>query len=373
MKVAVVGTRGFPNVQGGVETHCENLYAKLAEKGVEVTVYSRRPYVDPSVRAYRGVRLVPLAAIKQKFLEALLHTAYGIVRAKLDGAQLVHIHAIGPSFCAPLAKLLGLKVVTTHHGPDYARAKWNKFARKFLKHSEKVGARRSDKVISISGLISKDLYARFGVDSPVIPNGIKVHSEAFGEQMLQKYGLEKRRFILSVGRLVPEKGMHDLVDAFRRTGLAERGWKLVIVGGADHRDKYSLELEARARAVPGVVMTGFMHSDLIGELYHWRGLFVLASYHEGLPIVLLEALSHGPEVLVSDIAPNKEVGLPKDRYFETADVEDLARKIKHFAEHPKPWTEFGFDPQKVLEKYSWDRIADETLKVYQTVLGGRQA
>jgi glycosyltransferase involved in cell wall biosynthesis len=246
VKIAVVGTRGFPNVQGGVETHCEKLYTHLAKRGCHVTVFTRKSYVDPKLKKYRGINLVALDAHKSKFLEAIFHTAYAIMRARLVHPDIVHIHAIGPSILAPFARALGLRVVVTNHGPDYARAKWHGLAKWLLKLSERIGSQCANRVISISGLIQEDLYNKYRVDSKVIPNGISPRTVVEEEGLLRKHDLEKHKYVLSVGRLVPEKGMHDLIDAFVASGLSRRGWKLVIVGKADHEDRYSIWLKERA-------------------------------------------------------------------------------------------------------------------------------
>lgn len=145
------------------------------------------------------------------------------------------------------------------------------------------------------------------------------------------------------------------------------GWKLVIAGKADHEDKYSRELEKKAKASPNIILTGFITGKPLQELYSHAGLFVLPSYYEGLPIALLEAMSYGLSCIVSDIPANKEVGLSEERYFKAGDIEGLSSKIKEFA--AKPMTEEQKSRQIALlkEKYDWNKIAEETLKVYQEI------
>ncbi|MBI3617230.1 MAG: glycosyltransferase [Candidatus Omnitrophica bacterium] len=162
MKPIIPGTRGFPNVQGGVETHCENLYPCLARLGCDVTVITRRPYVDPGVTSYRGVRLVPLDCPRNKFLEAIVHTLKGVLLARKTGCDILHIHAVGPALMAPLARLLGLKVVMTHHGPDYERKKWNMAAKVVLKMGEWEGCVFANAIIAISRTIAGQIKRSYG-------------------------------------------------------------------------------------------------------------------------------------------------------------------------------------------------------------------
>lgn len=370
MKIAVLGTRGFPGVQGGIESHCENLYTELAKRGCEVVVFTRKPYVDASVSTHKGVRLVALPSVKNKFLETMLHTFYGLFKAKQEKPDLLHIHAIGPSIFSPLAKMMGMKVVVTNHGPDYDRQKWNAFAKQFLITAEMVGSRSADGVISISDLIAKSLETKYQVQSEVIPNGVLAPAkEQYGTEALTTYGLEPQKYVLAVSRFVPEKGLHDLIQAFNKSHIGRDGdWQLVIAGQADHEDEYSANLKKLAQENPSVVLTGYVTGEPLQQLYAHRGLFVLPSYHEGLPIVALEALSYNYRCLISDIPANLEINLPKERYFRTGNINELAKKIDQFAKHPMLSENDQEIVDKILDHYCWDRIADDTLGLYQSVV-----
>jgi len=372
MKVIVLGTRGFPDVQGGVEKHCENLYPELVKRGCEVTVFTRAPYVDPSKNEYKGVKLIPLKCHRSKHLEAFTHTFKGVLAAKKFKPDILHIHAVGPSLFVPFAGILGLRTVMTHHGPDYARKKWNGFARAVLRWGERNGCKNARAVICISEAIAKDVRNKFKRDVEVIPNGVMIPQEAQGTEALERFRLAKGKYILAVARFVPEKGLHDLIEAFQTTqgqspknGDSSFRWKLVIAGDADHEDEYSRNLKKRAGAVKGVVLTGFLSGKPLAELYSHAALFVLPSYYEGLPIVLLEAMSYGLSCIVSDIPANKEVGLPEERFFRAGDVEGLVKKIREFIMRPLTAQERHSQIKMISERFNWDRIADETLKVYK--------
>ncbi len=364
MKVFVLGLRGFPNVQGGIETHCQNLYPRIVRQTASrVIVCARKPYVDPALENFEGVDLISLDCSRNKYLETLLHTYHGVWAAKKSGADILHLHAVGPSVWTPLAKLLGLKVVVTHHGQDYKRQKWNLFARLFLRFCEMMGMLFADRVIAVGGHIAALICRRYHRDVVVIPNGVSPRDPGSEENILRQYRLEKRHYILAVGRLVPEKGFHDLVDVFIR--LRHEGWKLVVVGQADHADAYSKGLESRMRENPDIVMTGFLGGKPLQQIFYHAGLFVLPSYHEGLPIVLLEAMSAGLSCIASDIPGNREVCLQDSRYFPPGDQEKLAKLLTKFMQNPFTEEERRMQIQSILSKYDWDKIAERTFAVYR--------
>ena len=370
MKIAVAGTRGFPGVQGGVENHCEKLYARLAEKGCAITVFTRKPYVDSNITAYKGVSLVPINCTKNKFLEAIIHTFKGVLKARNLDPDILHIHAIGPSLFAPLARILGMRVVVTNHGPDYERKKWPLPARLFLKSCERMGAVFANGIIAISENIAVDIRRKYNRDAFVLPNGVDIPETANTDNILDKIGLVRNKYILAVGRLVPEKGFHDLIEAFNglKQDTGTREWKLVIAGDADHADNYSKFLKAEADKNSNIVLTGFLTGQPLKELYSHAGLFVLPSYHEGLPIVLLEAMSYGLSCIASDIPANKNIDLHEDRFFKAGKVDLLASKIREFIS--KPWEDKDRKEQirMIADKYNWEKIAEETLKVYMRVV-----
>jgi len=368
MKIAVLGMRGFPKVQGGVETHCEKLYLQLAKFGCEIKVFTRSPYVDPKIKVYKGVDLIPINCPKRKSFEAIGHSFFGVFAAKKIDPDILHIHAIGPSLTIPLARALGMKVVMTNHGPDYERKKWGRFAKFILKLGENLGSRWANAIICISKTIADNIRRKYNKIATVIPNGVIMPEIMQSTNILKKYGLEKGKYILSVGRFVPEKGFHDLIEAFNQFPIAN--CQLVIVGRADHPDRYSLNLEKKASKNNNIILTGFLTGKSLQELYSHAGLFVLPSYHEGLPIVLLEAMSYGLSCIASNIPANRNVELPRERFFTTGNVREIAKKIKEFVDKPLTDEEKRNQLNVILERYNWEKIAEKTLEVYQIVAYG---
>lgn len=366
----VLGLRGFPGVQGGVETHVEHLSPLLVEMGCEVTVLVRSPYQHAWIGPeWKGVKFVPLWAPRSKGLEALLHTFLGTLYAAVKRPDILHIQAIGPAVMTLPARLLGLRVVVTHHGPDYDRQKWGYFARFVLQLGERWGMRWSNRRIVISKVIADLIRGKHGAESALIPNGVVLPQLPDSTETLTAFGLTPGHYVLLVGRLVPEKRHLDLMAAFQQAGLPD--WKLVFVGGADHPDAYQREVMDKANET-GVVMTGFQRDLALQELYAHAGLFVLPSSHEGLPIALLEALSYGLPVLASDIPANLEVGLPAERYFPLGNIPALADGIRRLLGKNQTLEERETIRSWVTERYDWRDIAGKTVGLYVDCLGGKQ-
>ena len=377
MKIVVTGTRGIPNIMGGVETHCEELFPRMVERGFDVTLIRRSNYVKGEVdgvpakdlKEWKGVKLVTIPSPKKKSFEAIIHTFRAINEAKRLGADVLHIHAIGPALLVPYAKLLGMKVVFTHHGPDYDRDKWGFAAKTILKMGERMGCMFADDVIVISNVIKNLIAKKYGRTKNVhlIYNGVSKPEICDYPEYFDELGIEKGKYILGMCRFVPEKNLHHLVEAYKQLimnneELKNSGVKLVLAGDTDFEDDYSLGLKKMARE-NGVVLTGFIKGRKLHSLLTNCRCYCLPSSHEGLPIALLEAMSYGVKVLVSDIPANLEVGLPKDDYFHCGDVEELASKLEKIINAQLEHVDYD------MSKYDWDKIADEVGGVYNRAFG----
>lgn len=362
MKIVVTGTRGIPAIPGGVETHCEELYPRIAALGNDVTVIRRTPYVPSGDTAvsFKGVKLVDVYAPKKKSLEAAVHTFLAVLKARRMNPDIVHIHAVGPSLMVPIARLLGLKVVTTNHGPDYNRQKWGRLAKYVIKLGEKWGAKYSNKVIVISKTIAGILSDNYGrTDTTLIYNGVSTPEKSTRTDYLESLGLSANdKYFLTVGRFVKEKGFHDLIDAYVASGIKD--FKLVIAGDPDHPDSYSEALKHKAEEA-NIILTGFIKGEKLNQVFSHASVFVLPSYHEGLPISLLEAMSYNIDVVVSDIEANKLDCLETDDFFRVGDIKALSEKLSQKASN------YIRDRKYDLSPYNWDTIAAQTLEVYQQV------
>lgn len=367
LRVTVLGLRGFPGIQGGIETHAEHLYPALARMGCEVEVIVRSPYWQESAPRWPGIRFRRLWSPRSAGVEALVHSLLGVLYAAVRRPDILHIHAIGPSIVTPLARLLGLRVVVTHHGADYEREKWGRLARLVLRTGEALGMRFANGRIVITATIRDAIRRKYGVDAAVIANGVRIPQRPATTEALTRFGLAPGRFLLSVSRMVPEKRHLDIIDAFERA--APRGWKLALVGGIEPEDDYIRSVRRRAAANPDIVLTGLQTGVPLGELFANAGLFVLASSHEGLPIALLEAISFGLPVLASNIPANREVGLPEERYFPLADVAALTERITGLTAPDSSACVTDGWWELLRQRYDWNRIAAQTLGVYYGLLG----
>lgn len=366
MKIHVTGLRGIPGVMGGVESHCEELLPRVKARNSEldITVLCRAPYVGEGSRTYRGLSLEALPSPRSKSLEAIVATFIAILYAWFHGAHIIHIHAIGPSLLTPLARILGMKVIVTHHGADYERAKWGMFARFVLRLGERSALIWAHRVIAVSPSLAQELEQLFPSQAhkvAYIPNGAPrmPASEADPEATIKALGLDPGNYILGVGRLVPEKGFDDLIDAFLSSHQPE-GRRLVIVGGADHETDYVRSL--RAKACDRVIFLGFQPRTVIKCLYENCALFAMPSYHEGLPIAALEAASCTAPMILSDIPANVDLGLSAERYFPVGDTARLARLLE--SSHPAIVAE----AEMVRRRFDWDRSADSTAKLYRSMV-----
>jgi glycosyltransferase involved in cell wall biosynthesis len=364
MRVYVIGTRGFPGIQGGVEKHCESLYPLIGRNGWQVTVFRRKPYVDSGNESviFKNIFFKDIWTIKEKSFEAIIHSFIAAVICIIERPDIVHVHNIGPSLVLPLLKLGRLKTVVTYHSPNYEHSKWSSLAKLILKTGERFVTIFADQII----FVSKTQHDKISCNNKsLIANGVFLPVPSSSSDYLQKIDVQSKQYILAVARFVPEKGLHDLIEAF---SSLNKPYKLVIAGDADHETDYSRDLCRRASEDPRIVMTGYVTGEPLNQLYTHARLFVLPSYHEGLPIVLLEAMSYGLPVLVSDIPANKEVGLPQERYFKCGDVNDLKEKMTALIERDLTSDEREKIRGQIEAKYNWDCIAGQTIAVYRKAL-----
>jgi glycosyltransferase involved in cell wall biosynthesis len=359
----MLGLRSVAKGQGGVEAHVDQLAQELDRAGLVVEIVVRSPYAgkEKTQRGF-GTRIVPIWSPAGQRLEAFIHSVLGVLYAANARPRILHIHAVGPSLVAPLARLAGLAVVTTHHGEDYNREKWGPVARRMLRLGEWSAARFSNARIVVSSSLARKLGGKFGVEFNYVPNGVRLPRPVASRISLAEWGLEPGRYLLNVGRIVPEKRQLDLIKAFAKLAIPDV--KMVIAGTADHPSEYSREVARMADETPGVVMVGFVSGQPLAELYSNAGLFVLPSSHEGLPIALLEAMAYGNRVLASDIDANLNVGLPVECHFSLGAIEELTNALRRGLE--QSGTGKRVDWSDLLTDYDWMDIAQRTMAIYRS-------
>ncbi|MEO8685184.1 MAG: glycosyltransferase family 4 protein [Devosia sp.] len=363
--VMMIGLRSHGGGQGGVEKHVACLAEEYDRLGLGTCIVVRSPYAAEA-RTQVGISTwtKSLWSPRHVALEAPVHSVLATIYAAVVRPKVLHIHAVGPSLVAPLARLFGLKVVCTHHGQDYDREKWGRMAKFALRAGERCQAMFAHGRICVSKSLSVALTGRYGRVFEYIPNAVRMPPTPDTFETLANFGLTPGKYIVNVGRLVPEKRQIDLVKAFAQIGRTDLS--LVLVGAADHASSYAAELTTLAAATPGVVMTGFQRGQCLAELIGGAAVFALPSTHEGMPIAALEAMSMQRPLVISDIPPNLDLGLPATCYHEVTSVESLAERLRETLDRHAGEAIPMQDWSSYLEPYDWSIVAGQTLALYQT-------
>ena len=375
LRIAFIGSRGVPAGQGGIERHVEELGARLAERGHDVSVYCRRNYLADRPEQHRGMRLRHLPSISSKSLDFIAHSALSTLHAMPRRPDIIHYHAIGSALVAPLPRLAGgAGIVLTVHGLDQDREKWAGPGRLALKLAASLSATVPHETITVSQALADHYASRYGRPATYIPNGAPTAEWQPLRGIGERLGIRQKGYFLFVGRLVPEKRPDLLIQAFRRLPGELR---LVVAGSSGFTDRYAAELAALAAGDPRVVMAGGVYGDDLAQLYSNAAAFVLPSSLEGLPITLLEAAAHGAPVIASDIAPHCEVigaSGPGARLFPSGDRDALTAALAHhLGDRSAEETGAAELSRRVMQRYSWDLAVESTELVYERVLERRAA
>jgi glycosyltransferase involved in cell wall biosynthesis len=371
MKIAMIGQRGVPATFGGVERHVEELGARLAADGHEVVIFCRRGYGDTEPERYRGMRLVHQHTVDSKHLESFVASATATVATVGRGYDVVHYHAVGPGLFSPIARALsGARVVQTIHGLDGERAKWGRGASALLRFGTWLSARVPHRTIVVSKSLQDAYRDRYERESVHIVNGTPEVTQRPAAAITERWGLTRGSYVLSVGRLVPEKAPEHLLAAFADVPGDTR---LVLAGGSSHTDEYVDELHSMAAADPRVIMAGYVFGAELEELYSNASAFVLPSLLEGLPLTLLEAASYGCSIVASDIPPHLEVvgaSGPGARLFATGDIPALTKAMTEALQAPPDEERAGAEAlsARVRATYSWDRATSDTEALYTELI-----
>lgn len=374
----MLGGRGLPATYGGVERHVEELGARLVARGHEVTVYCRPHYTDrASGSTYRGMRLEVLPGIASKHLDALSHTAVAAAHAARQGFDVVHYHAVGPGLISPLSRASGRgAVVLTVHGLDFGREKWGLGARLALQLSARMSAHVPDRTIVVAEGLRDHYRDSYGVETSYVPNGVTpaAPDPDATPYDLAELGVKPDDYLLSVGRLVPEKGHLLLLEAF--AGLpADSRPQLMVVGGDSFTGDYVKTVTERAAGLPDAHLPGFLYGDALHAAYANARLFVQSSTLEGMPLTVLEAAAHSRPLVLSDIPVHRQLlghDRPGARLFTSGDSASLAAALGRALRDPEAEAAGGRQiGAELLDRFSWDHTVDGTLAAYDEALHAR--
>ena len=370
LRIAVFGQKRLSR-EGGVEIVVKELCTRMAQQGCHVTCYNRSghhvsgaEYDDIDNTNYEGIRQKCVPTIEKKGLAAVSSSFFAALYSAFGKYDVVHIHAEGPAFFCWIPKLFGKRVVNTIHGLDWDREKWRgSIASKFIRGGEKNAVKYADEIIVLSKGVQDYFKETYGRETHFIPNGVNRPQIREANLITEKFGLKKDSYILFLGRLVPEKGIRYLVEAFKNVKTDK---KLVIAGGSSDTDSFMAELKELANGDARILFTGFVQGAMLDELYSNAYIYTLPSDLEGMPLSLLEAMSYGNCCLVSDIPECAEVVEDKALIFKKSDVKDLQEKLQDACDHPEK-----VDVHKkqaadfICKKYNWDEVVKETMKLYR--------
>lgn len=371
LKVAMIGHKRIPSREGGIEIVVEELSIRMAKKGIEVTCYNRKGKhaLDKSqkvnhIKEYKGVKLKSVLTIDMKGLAAMTSSFFGAIKILFSKNNIVHFHAEGPCAMIPIIKFFSKKkIIVTIHGLDWQRAKWGGFATKYIKFGEKMAAKYADEIIVLSENVKKYFKDTYNRETNFIPNGVNKPEIKDANIIKDKFNLTKDSYILFLGRLVPEKGIHYLIEAYNKINTDK---KLVIAGGSSDTDTYFNELKEKAKDNKNIIFTGFVQGEELEELYSNAYIYVLPSDLEGMPLSLLEAMSYKNCCLTSDIPECKTVMDDKGVTFKKSDVNDLKEKLQYLVDNVDKVNKYKSEAQDyILKKYNWDDVVDKTIELYK--------
>ena len=365
LNIAMFGHKHVPACgEGGIEVVAEELSTRMVQLGYHVTCFNRsghhvsgEEFDGQKLKEYKGVKLKSVFTINHKGYAAISSSVSAAISAALGKYDVVHIHAEGPAVMCWLLKLFGKRVVVTIHGLDHQRAKWGRFA------SEKNAVKYADEIIVLSRNVQRYFKDTYDRETVYIPNGVNGKPVCLADRIKEKWGLEQGSYILFLGRIVPEKGAHYLIKAFKEIKTDK---KLVIAGGSSTTNEYMDELKDLAKGDDRIIFTGFVQGQLKQELYSNAYVYCLPSDLEGMPLSLLEAMSYGNCCLTSDIEECTEVVGDKAVAFKKGNVADLRDKLQGLIEDSKTVEKYKETAADyILQKYNWDDVVDKTLEVYR--------
>lgn len=370
--IAMLGQKRIPSREGGVEVVVEELATRMVKNGNNVTCYNRRghhvsgkEYDARKIKEYKGIRIKTVPTINCRGLAAMSSSVFAAIRAAFGKYDVVHFHAEGPCAMLWLPKLFGKRCIATIHGLDHMRAKWGKLASTYIMLGEKCAAKHADEIIVLSKGVKDYFKETYNRDTVYIPNGVNRPEIKGTNEIEEKWGLKKDSYILYLGRLVPEKGIKYLVEAFKNVKTDK---KLVIAGGSSDTDEFSNELKEMAGDDERIIFTGFVQGEPLDELYGNAYIYTLPSDLEGMPLSLLEAMSYGNCCLVSDIEECTSVVEDRAIVFEKSNVEDLRKKLQEACDDNEIVENYKKNAADfICEKYSWDDVVEKTMELYRGV------
>jgi glycosyltransferase involved in cell wall biosynthesis len=377
MKIAVIGTKGLPAKQGGIERYCEELYVKVVAQGHSVDLFARSSYVEKPwfySYKYKGVNVICLPSLPFKGLDATVGSALGAVASILKSYDVVHFHALGPALFTWLPALFSsAKILVTCQGLDWQRAKWGKLASQMIYWGERMAVKFAHSIVVVSEDLKDYFWKNYQINTVYIPNGPAEYAASDSQfNYVKSLGLEPGRYLLFLGRLVPEKRPELLIEAFKT--VEKTGWKLLLAGGSSDTAEYTELLNNLAASDRRVLFAGEVQGSRLAEIVRGAGFFVLPSDLEGLPLVMLEAMREGVPVIASDIAPHRQlIGNERGTLFRAGDRQSLIETLKSALDRPLEVAQMALKAKEYVNtNFTWEKITESNLNLYKKILKMRK-
>jgi glycosyltransferase involved in cell wall biosynthesis len=365
LKIAVIGWRNFLLVNDAITEHCREVYRRLVEKGWQFIIFVKKG--TTKVDEYKGIQIVFIPTIKIKFLETPVYCLLSFIwlvthRSKKD--TIVHLHTIGCGIILPLLKFVGYKVVTTHHGPDYVRVKWNFIERAVLKLCEYFVVTMSDEVFCIATWVKQYVEQKYNKAVVCTPNGLFLRARVLTKNYLKKFSLEQYKYFLSVGNLVPEKGFLDIVLAYNKLE-GTNGWKLVLAVLPEYKDKkYAEKVLNETKKNKNIVIIENPDQEMLNELFSNAGVFISASTYESAPTYLINAIGYNLPTIASSIEANIVVGKEYPYYYPPGNIFALNYYMEKVVDNELKFN--TFNPQ-LLRGYNWEEVTSIIERSYKNL------
>jgi len=375
MRIAVIGSKGLPPHQGGIEHHCAEIYPRIVGAGHSVDLYARSSYNhNGAIKSYQGVRVITIPSIQIKGVDALACSAIASLMVLHKSYDIIHFHALGPSLFTPLPNVFsGAKVLTTCHGLDWQRAKWGAFSSRVIKRGERNAVKYSDRVIVVSEALQTYFLRQYALQTTYIENAPVPYAQSDSQaRYVRTLGLQPSQYMLFLGRLVPEKRVDLVLKAFQRMQQQQqtKDWKLVLVGNTSDTGSYTAQLLQLASNHPNIVFTGELQGARLAEVVRNAGLFVLPSDIEGLPLALLEAMQEKIPAIVSDIPVHRQmIGTDRGLTFRAGDVTDLQTKLSWALSNTYRMKQMAANAMRYVQlHHNWDNISRKYVDLYESLL-----
>lgn len=372
MKIAVIGHKRIPSREGGIEIVVEQLAIQMVKQGHEVHVYNRKgthvsgsEYETSSQRkkVYKNIKIHTIPTFSNSKLNAFIYSILATLHAVFCCYDVIHYHAEGPCSMLWIPALFKIHTVATIHGLDWQRSKWGNFASRFLLFGEKMAVKYADEIIVLSKNMQNYFEEKYKRKTHYIPNGVSKPNIKSVNIITKKYQICKNDYILFLARIVPEKGVHYLLSAYKKLNTTK---KLVIAGGSSNTEAYYKRIVNLAQQDSRVIMTGFVQGRELEELYSNAYIYVLPSDVEGMPISLLEAMSYGNCCLVSNIPENIEIFPKKLVSFQKGNVSDLTLQLDRLLHSSDEVKSKKISMREYVSKhYSWETVTNKTINLYE--------